>query len=159
MFFLGPILILGAIGFFCWLLFLLAVYAPPFYAGIVVFFAAYHSGAGVIGSLLVGCVAAGATFGAGQLLLGFAPWLWLRLLTILAFTVPSIIAGYAATLGIARLAMPSPAWQMVFAGIGAVAVGMTSFIRITFMATVPAPTGPRLALREQHVAMGRMEPD
>ncbi len=140
MFFFGPILILGAIWFFCWLLFFLAVYALPFYAGVVTFFAAYHSGAGVMGSIIVGFVAAGATFGVGQLLLGFAPWIWLGILTVLVFTVPAVVAGYAATLGIARLAMPSPVWQVVFAIVGAIAVGVTSLMRITGMA-LPEPAG------------------
>lgn len=144
MFFFGPILILGAICFFCWLLFILAVYALPFYAGIAAFFAAYHSGAGVIGGIIVGFVAAGATFGLGQLLLAFATWTWLRLLTVFIYTAPSVVAGYAGTLGIARLAMPSPAWQVVFSVIGAIAVGATSFLRITGLA-LPGPTGQSVA--------------
>lgn len=144
MFFFGPFLILVAIGFFCWLLFILAVYALPFYAGIAAFFAAYHSGAGVLGGIIVGFVAAGATFGLGQLLLAFAPWTWLRLLTVFIFTAPSVVAGYAATLGIARLAMPSPAWQVVFAVVGAIAVGATSLIRITGIALLE-PAGQSVA--------------
>lgn len=140
MFFFGPILILGAIGLLCWLLFTLAVFALPFYAGLVAFFAAYHSGAGVLGGIVVGFVAGGATFGAGQLLLAFAPWIWLRLLTIFTFTAPSVVAGYAATLSIARLVMPSPAWQVVFSIVGATAVGTTSFLRFTGM-TPPGSIG------------------
>ena len=40
--------------FFCWLLFTLAVYALPFFVGLTAGMAAYHSGAGVIGALIVG---------------------------------------------------------------------------------------------------------
>ncbi len=57
------------IGFFCWLLFTLAVYALPFFAGVNVFFAAFHSGAGVIGSIVVGVLAGGATLAIGQIVL------------------------------------------------------------------------------------------
>ncbi len=144
MFFFGPILILGAICLLCWLLFTLAVFALPFYAGLLAFFAASHSGAGVLGGIVVGFVAAGAIFGIGQLLLTFAPWTWLRLLTIFVFTAPSVVAGYAATLGIARLAMPSPAWQVVFSIVGAIAVGATSFLRFTGL-TPPGPAGQSIA--------------
>lgn len=144
MFFFGPLLVIAGIGFFCWLLFTLAVYALPFYAGLAAFFAAYHTGAGVVGAIIVGLVAAGATFGFGQLALAFAPWTWVRLLTVLLFTAPAVVAGYAATLGIARMAMPSPTWQMIFSVVGAVAVGIVSLVRITGIA-MPAPTEQSIA--------------
>jgi len=144
MFFFGPLLVVAGIGVFCWLLFTLAVYALPFYAGLTAFFAAYHSGAGPLGGIIVGFVAAGATFGFGQLLLAFAPWTWLRVLTVLLFTTPAVVAGYAATLGIARVAMPSPTWQMIFSIVGAIAVGITALVRITSM-TLPGPAGQSIA--------------
>ena len=56
---IGLIVSAFGIGFLCWLLFTLAVYALPFFAGITVGLAAYHSGAGVVGALVVG-FAAGA---------------------------------------------------------------------------------------------------
>ncbi len=61
-------LILGAlgIGFFCWLLSTLAVYALPFFASVTAGLAAFHSGAGVIGTIVVGIVACTATLGVGQ---------------------------------------------------------------------------------------------
>jgi hypothetical protein len=57
------ILSMFGVGFFCWLLFTLAVYALPFFAGLFVGLAAFHSGAGVIGALIVGVLAGGATLG------------------------------------------------------------------------------------------------
>ena len=47
-------IILGAvgIGFFCWLLFTLAVYALPFFASVAAGLAAFHGGAGVIGAIV-----------------------------------------------------------------------------------------------------------
>ena len=55
---IGLILSIFGIGLFCWLIFALAVYALPFFVGLTVGMAAFHSGAGVIGALLVGSSAA-----------------------------------------------------------------------------------------------------
>jgi hypothetical protein len=49
------------IGFFCWLLFTLAVYALPFFAGLSAGLTAFHSGSGVVGALIVGVLTGGAT--------------------------------------------------------------------------------------------------
>lgn len=134
MFLFAPLLVLGAIAFFCWLLFTLAVFALPACVGYIVGVWAFHTGAGVLGGIIVGLVVAAATFGIGQLLLIFTPWTWARLLVIAIFTTPAVVAGYNATHGITLMAMSSPVWQMIFSVIGAIAVGITAFIRITGMA-------------------------
>ena len=64
---IGIILSVFGIGFFCWLLFTLAVYALPFFAGLSAGLAAFHSGSGVIGALIVGGLAGGATLAIGQI--------------------------------------------------------------------------------------------
>ena len=130
-----PPLVIVGIGFFCWLLFNLAVFALPFFAGLTIGIWAFHSGAGVLGGIAVGVVAGGITFGLGQLALAFVPWTWLRLLIILLYVAPAAVAGYSATHGIAQMAMPSPTWQTIFAVIGAIAVSVTAFVRFTGMAT------------------------
>jgi hypothetical protein len=140
----GPLLVIAGIGFFCWLLFTLAVFALPFFAGLTVAIWAFHTGAGVLGGIVVGIVAAGATFGFGQLALAFVPWTWLRLLIILLYVAPATVAGYSATHGIAHMAMPSATWQMIFSVIGAIAVSVTAFIRFTGMAA-PGPAGQGMA--------------
>ena len=63
---IGFILSMFGIGLFCWLIFTLAVYALPFFVGLTAGMAAFHSGAGVIGALLVGIVAGALTLGIGQ---------------------------------------------------------------------------------------------
>ena len=136
----GPMLVLVGIGFFCWLLFTLAVFALPVFVGLTVGVWAFHTGAGVFGGILVGLIAGGATFGIGQFALAFIPWTWLRLLIILLFVAPATVAGYSATDGIAQMAMPSATWQMIFSVIGAIAISITAFIRFTGM-TAPGPTG------------------
>ena len=138
MIFLGIILSIAAIGFFCWLLFTLAVFALPFFAGLTTGGWAYHTGAGWMGAILIGVVAAGLTLGLGQLLLGIVRPLWARLLIALAFVAPAALAGYHATHGIVKHTMPSETWQLVFSVIGAVAVGVTAFARVAGMAA----TGP-----------------
>ena len=136
----GPLLVIVGVGFFCWLLFNLAVFALPFFAGLTIGIWAFHTGAGVLGGIAVGVVAGGITFGLGQLELAFVSWTWLRLLIILLYVAPAAVAGYSATHGIAQMAMPSPTWQTIFAVIGAIAVGATAIVRIAAMAI---PSGVR----------------
>ena len=64
--------------------------------------------------------------------------LWVRLLIALAFVAPAGMAGFYATLGIVKHMMPSETWQLIFSVIGAVAVGVTAFLRVAGMAA----TGP-----------------
>ncbi len=127
---LGILLSFAAIGFLCWLLFTLAVLALPFFVAASVGTWAYHSGAGVLGSLLVGLVAAALTLGLGQFGLAILRPIWAKLLLALAFVVPAVLAGYHATHGILQHTMPSPVWQQIFSVIGGVAVGCAAFVRL-----------------------------
>ncbi|QPF90842.1 hypothetical protein [Bradyrhizobium commune] len=129
MIFFGPLLVVVGIGFFCWLLFTLAVFALPLSVGLTIGIWAFHTGAGVLGGTAAGLVAGGATICIGQLAFAFVPWTWLRLLILLLYIAPATVAGYNATRGIARMAMPSPIWQTIFAIVGATAVTITAFIR------------------------------
>ena len=131
---------LAAMGMLCWLLFTLAVFALPALAGITVGVWAHHTGAGILGAIAIGVVAAGATLSIGQLLLAVLRPMWLKLLVALAFVAPAAIAGFHATHGIVRHTMPSETWQIVFSVIGAVAVGITAFVKMTTMAP-PGPSG------------------
>ena len=134
---------LAGIAALCWLLFTLAVFALPFFAALAVGTWAYGTGAGILGAIILGSIAAAGTFGLFQLLLLVLRPTWLKLLVALAFAAPAAIAGYHATLGIVRLTMPSEAWQVVFAVAGAVAVGITAFMRVTLMAAAE-PAGRSL---------------
>lgn len=135
---------LAAIAALCWLLFNLAVFALPFFAGIAVGTWAHETGAGIPGAIIVGAIAAVLTFGLFQLLLLVARPAWMKLLVVLAFVAPAAVAGYHATLGIVKLTMPSDTWQLAFAIVGAVAVGITAFLRLTMMAP-PGPAGQGVA--------------
>ncbi|MFG1270631.1 hypothetical protein V5F40_22025 [Xanthobacter sp. DSM 14520] len=134
MIFLGILLGLAAIVLFCWLLFTLAVFALPFFAAVGAGTWAYQTGAGWLGAIVVGLITGVITFGIGQVLLVIVRPMWARLLIALAFVAPAVIAGYHATHGIAKLAMPSETWQIVFSIIGAIAIGIATLLRIAGMA-------------------------
>lgn len=135
---LNIVLLLVTIGFLCWLVFTLAVYALPLLAGVTVGLWAHETGTGPIGGILVGAAAAGAVAIVGQLLFALARPIWIRFIVAGLFAGPAAVAGYAATHGIARLAIPSETWQMAIAIIGAAAVGATALFRMAG-ATPPNP--------------------
>ena len=138
----GLVLSVFGIGFLCWLLFTLAVYALPFYAGLTAAFAAYHSGAGVLGAILVGFLAGAATLLIGQLTFASMPSPLIRGVIALVFAAPAAVAGFYMTLGLSRIGVPSPVWSEIFAVIGAICVGGTAFVRMAAMAGGP-PGGQR----------------
>lgn len=134
MIFLGILLSIAAIGFFCWLLFTLAVFALPFFAGVTAGIWAFNTGAGWLGAIIVGAIAAGLTLVIAQFLVAIVRPMWAKLAIALIFVVPAAIAGYHATHGIVKHTMPSETWQIVFSVIGAVAVGVAAFLRVAGMA-------------------------
>ena len=134
----------AVIGLLCWLLFTLAVFALPFFVGLNVGIWTHQSGAGIFAAFLIGAFAAGATFGIGQFLFAVLRSSWLRLLVALAFAAPAALAGFYATYGIVSHTMPTETWQLVFSIIGAAAVGITAFVRVTALAT-PEASGQGIA--------------
>lgn len=135
MIFLGILIGIAAIGVFCWLLFTLAVFALPSFAGLSAGVWAYHTGAGWLGAIVVGVVGGGLTLGVGQFLFLTVRPMWAKLAIALVFVAPAAIAGYHAVHGIAKHTMPSEVWQVVFSVIGVIAVGITAFLRVAGMAT------------------------
>jgi hypothetical protein len=125
------------IGFFCWLLFTLAVYALPFFVAMTAGFAALHSGAGFIGAIVVGIVVGIVTLAAGQLSFAIVRSPVIRAAIALLFAVPAAVAGYHAILGLSHIAAPSHWWAEAFAFIGAVLVGATTWARMTLLADPP----------------------
>ena len=63
---LGLLLNTVGIGFFCWLVFTLAVYALPFFVAVSAGMMAFHSDAGIFGAPLVGIAAGVVTLAIGQ---------------------------------------------------------------------------------------------
>lgn len=131
MIFIGILFSIAVIGFFCWLLFTLAIFALPLFAGITAGTWVYGTGVGWPGAILVGFAAAGLTYALGQFLFATVRSIWARLLIAAVFVVPAAAAGFHATHGIVKHTMPSQTWQMVFSILGAGVVGIVAFVRIT----------------------------
>jgi len=138
---IGLILSMVGIGLFCWLIFALAVYALPFFVGLTASMAAFHSGAGVLGALLVGIVAGAVTLAIGQIAFAVARPPVLRAVIAAAFAIPAAIAGYHAVLGLSQIGVPSLVWREVFAWIGALIIGGTAWAQVMVLAE-PLPLRP-----------------
>ena len=131
---LGILLCIAAIGILCLLLFTLAIVALPLFVGVNASTWAFNTGAGWFGAILFGILAAGLTLGVGQILLGVVRSMWAKLAIAMVFVAPAIVAGYHAAHGIAKHMMPSETWQNVFSVIGAIAIGVTAYLRVAGMA-------------------------
>ena len=138
---IGLVLSVFGVGFFCWLLFILAVYALPFVAGLTAGLAAYHSGAGIPGAIIVAIIAGGVTLTIGQIAFATIRSPLIRGAIGLLYAVPAAIAGYSATLGLGQVCIPSEVWRVTFAVIGAIAVGGTAWARMALFA--PTDEGRR----------------
>lgn len=136
---------IAAIGLLCWLLFTLAVFALPAFVGVTAGAWAHNTGAGILGAILVGALAAAFTLAVGHLLITFIRPMWIKVVVAIAFVAPAAIAGFHATHGIVKHLMPSEGWQITFSVIGAIAVGITAFVRVAGMAASPGPSGQGLA--------------
>jgi len=134
---IGLIVSAFGIGFLCWLMFTLAVYALPFFATMTVGLNAYHSGAGVIGSPVVGFAAGAVTLVVGRYAFAVLKLPALRGTIAFLFAAPAAIVGYHATLALAQIGVPSTAWREAFAIAGAVFVGGTALVRMSAMAGLP----------------------
>lgn len=104
--FLAAALSIAALGFICWLLFNLAVYALPFLAGVSAGMLAYQTGAGAIGATIVGLVAGVVMLVFGQLLLASIRSPAIRSVIALAYAAPAALAGYHAVHGLSTMAEP-----------------------------------------------------
>jgi hypothetical protein len=131
---LGIIFSVFAIGFFCWLMFTLAVYALPFLVGMTAAFAAYHHGFGVFESAVIAILAGGATLGVGRFAFANLQTPILRGAIALTFAAPAVIAGYYATLGVAHIGIASGILSNTLALLGAATVGGTAWSRLVAFA-------------------------
>jgi len=138
----GLVLSVFGLGFFCWLLFTLAVYALPFLVGLTAGLAAFHGDAGLIGAVVVGFLAGSALLVLGQMVFATVRTPWIRVLIGLTYAAPAVVAGYQLCFGLAGISMSGGAWQQVFAGAGAIVVGLTAFARMALF--VPPSTGQDL---------------
>jgi len=148
----GIVLSVFDLGFLCWLLFTLAVYALPFLAGLAVGLAAFHSGSGFIGAFVVGLLVGVTILVLGQIVFATVRTPLLRILVGLIYAVPATVAGYKLRFALAGIGVPAGDWQHVFAAAGAVAVGLTAFARMALF--IPPSAGQSPVERTAHSAVG-----
>jgi hypothetical protein len=127
---LGIILSFLCLAYVCWLLFSLAVYAVPLLAALATGLAAYHSGAGPIGSAAVGLMAAAITVIAAQSAYRATCSELSRASIAILFAAPAGIAGYHAGIGLAHMVVPAGTWQHIFAVGVAIVVATTAWTRL-----------------------------
>lgn len=139
---LSIVLSFVGLGFLCWLLFTFAVYALPFFAGVTAGLAAYHSGSGALGAIIVAVIAGAVILVIGQIAFATIRSPLVRAAIALLFAVPAAVAGYHATLGLAHIGVPSQRWREAFAVLGAIIVGGTAWARVTLLA--PPNVGRRI---------------
>lgn len=113
-----------------WLLFSLAVYAMPLYAGIGLAFWMHGAGSGYPASILAGFAAGFATLFAGQLLFALSGSPLLRLSVAAVFVLPAGIAGYHAVHGVFGLAIDPGVTLTILSGLGATLIAGTAWTRL-----------------------------
>ena len=131
---MSTILSLLGLGVICWVLFNLAVYALPFFVAVTVGHTLYTLDVGLIGAI------AGASFtGAATLILGQIAFATIRATPIrlalgALYALPAGIAGFHAIKGLSGMGGAGETWTLVFAGIGAVIIGVTAWARVAALA-------------------------
>ena len=133
---LGLLLNFAGIGLFCWLIFMLAAYALPFFVGLTVFMMALHGGAGILGAPLVGIAAGGMVLAVGQAASAMTRSLIIRAIIAALFAVPATLAGYQVVFAMSQLGVPSLVWREIFACLGAVFIGGTAWTRLTIFTEI-----------------------
>jgi hypothetical protein len=131
---LGLVLNTLGVGLFCWAIFALAVYALPFFVALSIGMTVFQSGAGLAGALLIATAGGALTLVLGQVVFAVTRSLALRIAIATVFAVPAAIAGYHVVFAVSHIGVPSLAWREVFACLGAVCIGVTSWTRLTVLA-------------------------
>ncbi|MBW0150807.1 MAG: hypothetical protein U1A07_07770 [Phenylobacterium sp.] len=144
----GLVVLVVALGVMCWLLFNLAAFALPLFAGVSVGLIAMDAGAGPLGGIFVGLLVGASTLVAGQLVFTLAPSIPVRLAVAALFAAPAALAGYHATLGLAAMAIPTEGWRQAFAIIGGLVIGFTALARLS----LPRERVEPMAAREMRMS-------
>ena len=131
---IGIVLSFVGLGYLCWLIFALAVYALPLFAGVTAGLAAYHSNSGPIAAIAVAPIVSVIVLFAGQLAFRTLRSTAVRAPIALLFAVPAGVAGYHAAHGLAHIVVPIEGWQEAIAIAGAIIVATIACARITLSA-------------------------
>ncbi|MEO8724121.1 MAG: hypothetical protein ABI395_11505 [Sphingobium sp.] len=140
------LLILGAVaGLYMFaLLFRLASYALPVYAGIGCAFLLLRHDFGHLAAIVAGLAAGIATLLLGQCLIAFVRSPLLRTGIALLFAIPAAIAGFQAAHALGSLATDNSALLAVFGSIAALATSISAWRSVT-MTGPDTPVPPNFA--------------
>ncbi|TCP39611.1 hypothetical protein [Rhodovulum marinum] len=122
--------ILG-LGAALWMLFTLAIYALPFWIGMMTALHLLEAGQGVILSVGTGLFAGAATLALGEIAFARIRSVPVRLVIASAYAGPAGIAGFHAAKGLAELAGAGPTAETLLSWLGALVIGGTAWGRIT----------------------------
>jgi hypothetical protein len=123
---LGIVLNIIGLGFFCWVLLTLAIYALPFFVGMTAGLYAHGAGAGPFGAIVLGLLAAAFTLVIGQTIFSLVRTPILRIAVALMSAVPAALAGYYATFGLSGLTITSVSLAVGLRRDRAVVIGVTA---------------------------------
>lgn len=93
--------------------------------------AAYETGAGPIGAIVVGLVAGTVTLVVGQVLFATIRSPALRAIIAILFAAPAALAGYHAVHGVAGIGDTAEIWRQVFGVIAAAIIGFVAWSRVS----------------------------
>ncbi len=141
---IGIVLSFVGLAYVCWLIFALAVYALPLFAGVTAGLAAYHSGSGAIAAVTVAAIISVIVLFVGQVAFRRLQSTPARAAIALVFAIPAAVAGYHAAHGLSLLIVPVEAWREAMGIAGAIMVAAIALARITLSA--PNDAGRALPL-------------
>jgi len=142
---LGLLLAFGGLGFLCWLLFTLAIYALPVFVGSTVGAAAFKSGAGYGGAFVLALAAGTAFLALGKYAFASIRSPLVRGAIGFVYAFPAAVAGYESAYALASVGLASNVWCVVIAGAGALAVGIAAWCRLSGAAVLPIERARPLA--------------
>ena len=140
--FLSALLSVVGLGFLCWLLFSLAIYALPFFVAVTVGYYAFENGAGPIGAIAVALFAGAVALILGQVAFATIRSPTIRLTIGALYALPAGVAGFHAVKGLSETVSAGETWPLIFASISAVIVGATAWVRIASLAGPDEPQVP-----------------
>ena len=131
---MSTILSLLGLGVICWVLFNLAVYALPFFVAVTVGHTLYTWEVDLMGAIAAAFIAGAATLIFGQIAFATIRSTPVRLTLGAIYALPAGIASFHAIKGLSGMGGAGETWTLVFAGIGAVVIGVTAWGRVAALA-------------------------
>lgn len=114
----------------CVIAYNLAIYALPVMAAITVAQYTWGTGAGVLMTGFAAIAAAFLSIALVIVVLGFAKNPVLRMMALVIFAVPAIIAGYALVYGITKNAIDSTLALNLLGGVGGFVIGIAAIVNL-----------------------------